>query len=173
MSIEAKIKELETQLEVKKAWLAVNVSFGRGNKISDEIKEAIVEQIMEYCHGRAENLENASAQGFLDAFTNTEIETLKALAAAAANRKPTQKAATVNTPQRQEIIPQPLAPKNPEAPLMLEVIRTDNIPYPESDSITVGEKVHVVGFKDEHVIIKTKEGKQFGILRECLKQPTQ
>lgn len=162
MSIEAKIQELQLQLEIKKAWLAVSVSFGRGNKISDEIKEAITEEIEQFCLKRAEGLESQNTD-VSSTFSKKELEVLKNLAQTALTRKPKTSSEIKETPK-----PQTNTNPTPNSPLMVEILRTDNISYPESKELQPGDQVQVVGFKQEYAIIRTKTGKQFGVLKEDL-----
>lgn len=173
MSIEDKIKELEQQLELKKAWMSVSISFGRGNKISEELKQQITEQIEEFCYAKAEGLEVAVERNTELPFTPEEMSTLKQLAQAALTRKakPSQNNAKHVLQQTSSPIEYQKQQNKGSEPLFVEVARTDNIPYPESDSIQVGDRVKVVGFKDEHVTIQLENGKTFGVLRESLAMP--
>lgn len=155
MDLSDKIKELERQLELQKAYSSVQVSFGRGNKFSDEIKDKITKEIQDQCANLAKGIESPDSgpvKASLAGFSDAEVEALKMLAQAALSRSKTSK-------QPKSLTEAAAVAKSKEEPLMVTVLTTENVPRELRTHVSSSTDYLVVKMDDENVVIRTPKHK--------------
>lgn len=143
MDLEQRIKELERQLFLKKAYQSVNISFSKGNNIPKEVKDEVKDAIKIFCEHMATKLD--------------QVEEEKPKATQIAKKaNPRNKPTTLN-----EVIE---SAKNVqgEAPLRALLMTTDNLSKDQKQLVTSNSEVVVTGFSPEgdRVLInfESKEG---------------
>jgi hypothetical protein len=153
MSIDDQIKGLERELERKKALLSVEVSFGRGNKFSEDIKSEISEKIKEFCMQLATQSETPESSSF----TETEVEILKGVAQRVLSSAE-GKSKTPSQPTNQgfkslkdvkKAAEDQAAQAQKQAPKRAKVLLTDNIEPSIRKKVTADTEVQVTGH-DKH-----------------------
>lgn len=98
MGVEDKIKELERQLNLKKAYLAVKISFPAGNKFPEDVKKEVTDRLSKACELLAEGGEEGI---HTDGLSTEEVSVLKTLYNTLIARTPEIK--TASTPVVPEV----------------------------------------------------------------------
>ena len=178
MELQDKIKELEHKLAIKQAYLSLNFTFPRGNKIPQDIKDLVTN-----------NLKNAAAKYANDeeveyantGFSSEEITILKGIvnrvvekqSAAITETYPaalTPHADTtlvVNTRPIQSVTKK-LTPeeKFDSSPKKVNIMTLDNVDPTVRSKISRDDQVRVVGSNKDMFCVEDRKGNKFWIPRE-------
>lgn len=164
MSIEQRIKDLERLLALKNAYQSATITFPKGIKLPDDVREEVVNKIKEYTLAMAEGQEAVPAAPTASSpFSETEITALKGLAEAVLSKAKPQ--TTVNgTNQIKPASPQTIESITQYA----TVLTTDSVEKSMRSKVASEDKVLVVKKDEQYAIVRTTAGAQFRILLEDL-----
>jgi hypothetical protein len=151
-TLEERIKKLEDQLTLKNAYLAVQITFPKGNKIPEEIKNQIVTQIKEVCAKLAEGTETQVSPTTGLPFTEEEVKMLKNVVASIK--------AKTNMVVNQ---PAPIPVKKDmdsgvDGVQKATLITLESVPSQHRSKVSPMEVVFVTSIKDGKARISTKSG---------------
>ncbi len=165
--LEDRIKDLERQLALKKAYLDVNFTFPKNSKLPDDVKEQVVNELKDACARLAEGMEDALPVmngNSADFLSSEEIQVLKQLVQAAKGKL--GKAAPVTQQQ---------APKQPEVKsqdlpeIKKAVLLTlDSVQPTIRNKMGSGETVYVKSYKDDQAFVMNRHGQGFYVPIEDL-----
>jgi len=127
MNLEQRIKYLERKLALKKAYETVSVSFGRGNKLSEEIRKEVTESVKQFCEAMANKIDK------------TEQST-------AAISK------TLDTPKEIQETPIKL-----NEPIIATLMTTDSLSQEMKKKISSMTEVKVMSLNDTHASVVTND----------------
>jgi hypothetical protein len=159
-------------LALKNAFLAVSISFGRGNRFPKDVQEQIVQELKDYCTKRAENLDQIPEQA--EALNSEDIQILKQLSETV--KKRSNGAATVQKGDNKLSEKVKFGPSNDEIPMgqinalagrKATLLHTENIHPSQKSKAFSGMEVLVNMVRpDGFVNLRTKEGYQFNVPKE-------
>ena len=149
-----KIKDLERQLALKQAYLSVQFSFPKGNKLPDDVRSQVIQELKNAC---AQLAEDEVPVGQSDAFlhlTQEEIKTLKDLASVAKSRlsKTSTPAPANNVPVKHQV------QEEYESVKEAILLTLENVPQSAKIKMGSNEKVFVKSQKDGTAFIVTQSG---------------
>ena len=157
MSLEEKIQELEKKLALKQAYLSVNFTFPRGNRIPDEIKEQVTSELKNACAQLAEheeydipvsvNLDGTPSQA--SNFTPEEVEVLKGVAASVFEK-------TTDTGQSPK--PQSKSRKDSISAKKARIIMLDSVDKTVRSKIEPQSEVKVIASGQGKHFVQTMDG---------------
>lgn len=152
--IELKIKELEKQLELKRAYLDASVSFSKGSKFSQEVKDEVIRVVKETCAKAAEGKPTAEpVSQIASPFTEQEVAILKEMTAkllARANKAVPAPNAPAES-RMSSLVSQGL--RNIQAQNMAQILMLDGIDRTLRDKVESGAIVRVIGKKDAATVL--------------------
>lgn len=159
-----KIAELERQLELKKAFLSARVSFGKGNKFSEETKKQVTDFVQALCVKAAETNEPDATPTFSEQEVTVLKQMVAKIVAKAADTQPTP----VNTVPQPTVVTLPHkvapAPKN-----MAQIMLLDNVDVAVRNKVSSESVVKVIGKVNEATaFVETGDGFRFHIPIEDL-----
>lgn len=162
MSTESKIKELEKQLELKKAFLDVKVSFGKGKKYSKEVQDQVRLFVQDACTRAAEGETITQSE----AFTEDEINILKNMVNTLQQRsknpsKPLNPSTEISNSMSNTVSQTIKKITNQNKALILTL---DNVDRTVRNKIAPQSVVRVVGKRDDTLMfVETSQGVRFNI----------
>lgn len=169
MSVENEIQELERKLELKKAYLNVNISFGKGYKSwSDEVRQE-VEFSLRDC---AAKLAAGVSVQKSEQFSEQEIEVLKAVAASVLT-KPSKTAPKGPQQVEDSSFKGEVAKLTTEKPTDLtnakaQITMVDGVPSEQRQKIAPEAVVTVLSQRSDRFFVEDDKGNRFWILNEFL-----
>lgn len=179
MELEDQIKELEKKLELKRAYLDVNISFPKGNKLSQEIKDEVIKLIKETCNRAAEGKSQVASEAL--PFSEDEVTILKQVVAqvkTAAGKSPTSTSskavfgpevpdATANSNKFGEMVRSSIKTRATQNTAQLLLL--DNLDRSLKDKVESGAIVKVLAKRDENTMfVEANNGIRFNIPTEDL-----
>ena len=165
-SLEDRIKDLERQLALKQAYLTVNFSFPKSNKLPDDVKEQVIAELKKACTQLADDKEETVAElnpNSVNHLTSEEVTLLKEFASVV-------KARTTSTPA--PIAPSAVQPPAPEKKKMdsgtegikkAVLLTLEGVPASARNRVESGETVYVKSSDGETASIATKNGLIFKV----------
>ena len=171
MELEEKIKKLENQLELKKAFLEVSISFGKGNKFSKATKEQVITFVKEACLQASEGYSMTSTGG---AFTDEEVNILKRLVQSVKARadgvsQPTPQTPLNGTNERSSIVSNKIRQiKENQAKRQARLLLLDNVEQTVRKQLEPNSVVEVMGKAGNMCIAKDAKGVKFQVPEEDL-----
>jgi len=175
MSLEDKISKLQRELALKNAFLAVSISFGKGNKFPADVQEQIVNELKDFCTKRAENLDAVIDVESEQKLSAEDVEILKMLADKVRNKTTT---AAASAPQQAPVKKQPTSNKavfapadestsSADGPILgrkATLLSTESLHPSQRAKAHSGMEVFVNAVRpDGFVNLRTKEGYQFNV----------
>ncbi len=152
MTLEEKIKELNTKLALKKAYSLVDISFKKDEfEIPEEVKEEVIKNIETFCEAMAERIdkEALSDPTSHQKSVQTEVKTSSNLNEVVKSNQNAQK----------------------EQPLKATLMTTDSLTREMKQLISSMTEVEITGLNPTHAVIqvKTKKGlKRISVPKEDL-----
>lgn len=159
MNTEDKIKELEKQLELKKAFLDVRVSFGKGRKYSKEVQDKVNQYVKEACTKAAEGSETTSK-----GFSEEEISILKKMVTSIKEKanQPTTVSVSAEASTMSNTVSDTLKKINSQNQAL--ILTLDNIDRTIRNRIQPQSVVRVIGKRDENLaFVENSQGVRFNI----------
>lgn len=156
MDLTDKIKQLEAQLELQKAYSSISVGFGKGNKFPEEVKNKIRAEITAFCAKLAAgiNPEEESETSNIDSvFSEEEVEALKMLAHAAISRSGAPRSKSGGS-----TIKEVAKAQRGEQPLMAALVTTDSVRREQRSKVSSNTPYQVIKMNDNEVVLKTDTG---------------
>ena len=159
MNVQDEIKELERELELKKAYLNVKVTFGQSyKKFSKEVREEVEAKIKAY----ANQLASDGSDKVAASLTQEELTILKSLVKSIKNKN--KKSTEPVTKPSEGTIPPRRAPKMQEITenvnksygrgVQAELLLLDNVPAEQRRSVESGSKIHILDEKEDRVFVE-------------------
>jgi len=155
MLMSKSIEELERELNVKKAYASVQLSFGKGSRFPDDVREEVTSKIKEVCLKLAsgEDVGNKVGQ-----FNGQEVEVLKDLVQSIIGKASGSKSeAKPKGPFKREfnsIEDVAKAAQDGNEPLIATLLTTDSIPKDRRKLIDSNENVQILKLNDKEAVIK-------------------
>lgn len=144
MKTEDKAKAIEKALELKRAFLDVKVSFGKGNKYSEDVKKQVSEAIREFCVNSSEGSVTETAS----VFSEEEISVLRQLVQTVKAKTTKPESTPAPAPEGNslgKLVRENMRPSTHTA----QVLFLDNVDPTLRQKIPSGAIVRVIGRKDE------------------------
>lgn len=159
MDLEQRIKKLEDQLALKRAYLNVIVDFNEGVKVSKTIKTKIAKVIKEFCTSMAENIENGTQTVEpAPALTDEDVQVLKQIADKVLGKlKPAPQELREAVKKVRDKSKKKVAPK----PKMATLLTRDSLSKDLKSKIDSEEVLKVVKHDDKQASVISKEGYRF------------
>lgn len=151
--LEEQIKDLEERLEFKKALMSVVVSFGKGNKFSEEVKLKISTAIKGFCESLLDDKEAQVIEK--EGLSPQEITILKQIAAKVLAKA--EAPAVAQEPVKEK-------PAQAKSEVRATVMLLDNVDPSVRKKLSPLSIVRVVGkMNAETALVETEEGFRFHV----------
>lgn len=145
MEVTQKIEELERELNLKKALLAVKVAFDKGTNPTPEIRAEVEAIVKSACIGMADRTASTRYQTEGGPFSDEEIAVLKAMAAKILSKAKPQDVDTA--PPAKQTETQATKPTNTQY-ATATLLTLDNVHRDYKGKIPSGAEVRIVGKMD-------------------------
>lgn len=146
------IEQLEHELNLKKAYASVQVSFGKSNRFPKEIKEEVEAKVKEVCLKLASGEEVGQKTG---QFNGQEVSVLKDLVKSILGKAGSPDApAQPKAREFKSIEDVAKAAQEGNEPLIATLMTTDSIPADRRKLIDSNEQVQILKLNDKEAVIK-------------------
>lgn len=166
MGLQEQIQELEKRLALKKAYLSVKISFGKGNKIPQEIRDIVTNKIQEVCTKFANDEEFECENNPEVEFSNEERAVLKELSSRVLQKQ--QKSEPIKAKPVVEKAAPAVSEVFDSSPKKGILVVLDNIDPTVRNKIAPQSEVRVVGSNNEMYFVESRTGIRFWIPKDDL-----
>lgn len=167
--IEQQIADLERKLLLKKAYLAVQVTFGKGYKaFPDDVRAEVEKTLLDAAKSNAEDSEEVTPASLNLTLSNEEIMALKHIARSVlekstAPKKVEEVVVLTETPQGHQIAPPKSIPKTPTSGVLLLL---DSLSSSQRHKVDSGSTVQILETRDDKYYVQDSKHNRFWIPQE-------
>lgn len=170
--LEQSIKALERKLALKNAYLAAQVSFPKGSKFPEDVKEEIIEIFNSFKTAKASDQEVQNSTNSI--FSDEDITVLKMLISSVTSKTSVNAVSerSIGNSVAPQKTPSALPPVSREPSRQVQqeakLLTLESVPAQFRNKIPSESKVFVMSIKDDRARISTEDGYSFQVLVEDL-----